>query len=67
MQTNLLKKADFDTKLISLNKKIISNKTKNLLVENELKEPKTFDLGYFQSKNYFEDDATKYYLVFQPM
>ena len=40
MQTNLLTKADFDTKLISLNKKIISNKTKNLLVENELKEPK---------------------------
>ena len=36
-QVNLITKTDFDTKLISLNKKIDSNKTKHLLVENELK------------------------------
>ena len=34
----LLKKTDFHDKLKSLNKKITSNKTKYLLVENELNE-----------------------------
>ena len=33
-RANLIKKTDFDTKLISLNN---SNTTKHLLVENELK------------------------------
>ena len=46
-EENLVTKADFDTKLISLNRKINSNKTKHLLVENELKILKTFDLSYF--------------------
>ena len=36
-QANLVIKTDFNTKLISLNKKIKSNKTKHLLVENKLK------------------------------
>ena len=34
-------KTDIDDKLSSLNRKITSNKTKHLLVENELKELKT--------------------------
>ena len=34
-QVNLVKKKDFDNKLISLNIKINSNKTKHLLVEND--------------------------------
>ena len=34
---NFIKKIDFDDKLKNLNKKIISNKTKHVLVENELK------------------------------
>ena len=34
-------KTDFDAKLSSLNRKITSNKTKDLLVENELKKLKT--------------------------
>ena len=46
-QANLVTKIDFDTKLISLNKKINSNKTKHLLVENELKKLQTFDSSYF--------------------
>ena len=33
-QENLVTKTDFDTKSISLNKKINSNKTKHLLVRN---------------------------------
>ena len=36
-QGNLVTKTDYDTKLISLNKKINSNKTKTVLVENEFK------------------------------
>ena len=35
-QGNLITKTDFDAKLLSLNRKITRNKTKNLLVENEL-------------------------------
>ena len=35
-QANLITKTDFDTKLLSLNRKITQNKTKHLLVENEL-------------------------------
>ena len=34
---NSVKKADFDAKLQSLHKKINPNKTKHLLVENEIK------------------------------
>ena len=40
---------------------------KHLLVGNDLKKQKTFDLGYFRGKNYFEEDGTQNYLVFQPM
>ena len=36
-QANVITKTDFDAKLSGLNKKITSNKTKHLLVENELK------------------------------
>ena len=28
---------------------------------------KTFDLGYFIGKNYFEEDGAQNYLVFQPI
>ena len=34
---NFVKKKDFDDKLQNLNKKVTSNKTKHLLVENEFK------------------------------
>ena len=35
-QVNLVTKTDFEAKLKSLNRKMISNKTKHLLVQNEL-------------------------------
>ena len=63
-QANLVTKAAFDNKLINLNKEINSNKTKHLLVENEFKKLQTFDSIYFRGKNYFEDDGTQNYLVF---
>ena len=36
-QVHLVIKTDFDAKLIKLNRKITSNKTKHLLVENQSK------------------------------
>ena len=42
VQANLITKTDFDSKLSSLNRKITSNKTRNLLIENELKKIKNF-------------------------
>ena len=48
-------------------KKITSSKAKHLLVENELKKLKTFDLNYFIGRSHFEEDSTQNYLVFQPL
>ena len=66
-QANLITKKDFDAKLSSLNRKITANKSKHLLVENELNKLKTFDSGYFIGKSHFEEDGTQNYLVFQPI
>ena len=44
-----------------------SNKTKHLLVENELEKLQTFDSSYFIGKIRFEEDGNQIYLVFQPM
>ena len=45
-----------------------SNKTKHLLVENELKKLQALNSSYFRGKNYFvADDGTKKYLAFHPM
>ena len=52
-QANLVTKTDFDAKLSGLNKKITENKTKDLLVENELKKLKTFDSSYFRGKSWY--------------
>ena len=41
-QADLVAKADFDTKFQDVSKKITSNKTKHLLVENELKNYKSW-------------------------
>ena len=61
----MIAKTDFDAKLSSLNRKITQNKTKHLLVENELNKLKTFDSSYFIGKSHFEEDGTQNYLVFQ--
>ena len=50
-----------------LNRKITSNKTKHLLVENELNKLKTFDSNYFIGKNHFDEDGRQNYLLFQPL
>ena len=48
--------------------RVTSNKSKHLLVGNELKKLKTFDLSYFKGKSYFEGkDGAQNALVFQTM
>ena len=63
-QANLITKTDFDAKLSSLNRKITQNKSKHLLIENELEQLKTFDSGYFIGKSHFGEDGAQNYLVF---
>ena len=38
-----------------------------MIVENELKKLQKFDASYFTEINYFSDDGTQNYLVFQPV
>ena len=65
-EANLITKTEFDAKLLNLNRKIFANnKTKHLLVENELNNLKTFYLSYFIGKSHFEEDSTQNYLVFR--
>ena len=64
-RANLVTKTDFDIKLKTISDRVTLNKTKHLLVENELQKINTFDAGYYRSKNYFEEDGTQIYLVFQ--
>ena len=63
-EADLVTNADFGTKLQNFHKRVTSNKTKHLLVDDELKKLKTFDLGYFRGKNDFGYDGTHNYLVF---
>ena len=63
-QTNLITKTDFDAKMSSLNRKFTANKSKYLLVENELKKLRLFNWEYLTGKIPFEKCN---YLVFQPV
>ena len=67
MRCDAMRRSSFECGFQSLNRKITSNKSKHLLVENELKKLKTFDSSYFIGKSHFEEDDTQNYLVFQPM
>ena len=66
-QANVITKTEFDAKLSGINKEITTNKTRRLLVENELKKLQKTDAASFRGKNYFEEDSTQNYLVFQPV
>ena len=52
-QANVITKRNFDAKIIEL--------------ENNIKKLQTFDSSYFRGKNYFDEDGTQNYLVFQPI
>ena len=63
-QTDLIRKPDFGSKLKGIIDRVTKNKTKYLLVENELKKLQKFNAAYLRGKNHFEEDSTKNYLVF---
>ena len=48
--TSLVTKTDFDAKLKAISDRVTKNKSKHLVVKNELKKSKTFDLSYFWGK-----------------
>ena len=66
-QTDLIRKPGSDFKLKGISDRVTKNKTKHLLVENELKNLQKFDAAYFRGKSHFEEDGTQNYLVFQPI
>ena len=51
--STLIKKSDYNTKIIKL--------------EKNMKKVQTFDSSYFRGKNYFDEDGTQSYLVFLPI
>ena len=64
--TNLVTKTDFDAKLKDISDRVTKNKSKDLILDNELKKIKTFNTDYFVGRNYFEgDDGAQNTLVFQ--
>ena len=64
--TNLVTKTDFDAKLKEISDRVTKNKSKDLLLDNELKKLKTFNADYLEGRNYFEGGhGTQNMLVFQ--
>ena len=57
---NLVKKIDLDTKLKEISDRVTKNKSKHLLVENEINKLKEFDLSYFRGGNCFGDNNINY-------
>ena len=66
-QTDLIRNPKFKSKLRGISDRVTKNKTKYLLVENELKKIQKFDAAYFRGKSHSEEDGTQNYLVFEPM
>ena len=64
--TSLVTKTDFDAKLKAISDRVAKNKSKDLLLDNELTKLKTFDTDYFEGRNYFEGgDGTQNMPIFQ--
>ena len=69
---SFVKKTDFDDQLKNLNKNVVSDKSKHLLVKSEFKKLQdkigklqTFGLSLFISQNNFLNDRAQLYLIFQ--
>ena len=58
-------KTDFNDKLNNLNKKITSNETKHVIIENEFKRLTTFDSSLFIGQGYFNNDGVELYVTLQ--
>ena len=63
---NYVGETKFNTELKKVCDRVSSNKTKYLLLENEIKKLEKVDAAYFTGKNYFTvEDGTQNDLVFQ--
>ena len=51
---SLVIKTDFDAKLKAISDRVTKNESKDLLLDNELKKLKTFNVDYFEGRKYFE-------------
>ena len=51
--SNLVKKTDLDTKFKNISDRVTKNKSKHLLVENEINKLKEFDLSYLRGGGLF--------------
>ena len=60
-QTDLIRKPEFDTKLKEISDRVTKNKTKHLLVVDELKKLKKFHAAYYRGKSHFEEDGAQNY------
>ena len=56
---NLITKTDFDANMSSLDRRITAKKARHFLNGD--------DLSYHHSKNYFDEDGSLNYYVFQPL
>ena len=66
-QADLFNKTDFDNKLTSFNKQIISNKIKHLEVQKEVNSLITNDYSFFLGRIYFtRNDRSQTKFVYQP-
>ena len=65
--TDLVTKTDFNAKLKAISDRVTKNKSKDLLLDNELKKLKTFGAAYFRGKQFFGTGGLQNFLVFQPM
>ena len=66
-QVNLVTKTNSDKKLTSVNRKITSNKTKYLEVQNKLNSLITNDYNFFLGRMYFtSNDGSQNTFVYQP-
>ena len=61
-----MNKTDFDTKLTGFNKRINSNKRKQLVTENELKRLKKIDLSCFRGNLFWTTMVFQNMFVYQP-
>ena len=65
-----MEKTYFNDKLKILNKKNSLNKTKHVLIQNELKKEKTiktFCSSFLIGQSYFGNDGSQNFLIFQPI
>ena len=56
---------DLNTDVQEVEKKINANKRNTSFIEAIVKKSNKFDASYFTGKNYFDNDGTQNYLVFQ--